>query len=61
MLLIRCYKDSYFLPDGDKYIEYENILKRTGYGQLCREHQKLRQLTADDLITPRSVPNDLIQ
>ncbi len=35
MFLIRCYKDSYFLPDVAKYAGYEKIFKRTGFRRLC--------------------------
>ncbi len=35
MLLIRCYKDSYFPQDVDKYTGYEKILERSGFGRLC--------------------------
>ena len=35
MLLIRCWKDSCFPPDVDKYTRYEQILKRSDYRRLC--------------------------
>ncbi len=36
MFLVRCYKDSYFPPDVDKYTGYEKILKKkNGFGRLC--------------------------